>query len=253
MNTFQMPDIPDDDVQPLRPDIKWAMTMLGLIFGILILTYVLFYGFSYFVISNLSIEQEKKYFWDTITLWKEVPFDFKKLHYDIKKPYYIDVVITESKEVNAFATIWWKVIFTSEILKRLENEEEFLFILWHEISHIKNRDPIKAYSFQIPFYITLMFLWIDVWLDIDQVQKISSSYFSRKTELQSDKWWIRLVKENNWDIRCILPFFEESSQIFEEYLIYISSHPANESRIKQIKDEVQNIKSKEDCIKWKYK
>lgn len=252
MSTFQMPDIPEDDVQPLRPDIKWTLTMLAIVFRVFIFTIGLFYGFSYLIISNFSLEQEKNFFWEEQILWKEQPFDFTQLSYKVEIPDNINVVVVKSDEINAFASIGWKVMFTTEILKNIKNEEEFLFILWHEISHILNRDPLKGYSFQMPLYATFLFLWIDIWIDANQIQELSSSYMSRQTELQSDRWGVELVKKYNWNVHCILPFFEEDSPLFESFFIYNSTHPTNQARIKQITEMDTRNPLEKNCKEWKY-
>ena len=250
MNFFQIPNIPDDDVQPMKPDLRWTITMFALLLGICIFTFGLFYGFSYFVISNFSLEQEKKYFWDVAILWAEVPFDFSKLSYQVDLPKNIDVFIVENPEINAFASIWWKVIFTSEILKNIKSEEEFLFILGHEIEHVKNRDPLTSYSFHMPVYLTFLMLWMDTWIDIDRIGDISRPYMSRQTELASDIWGIEMVKKYGGNTQCILPFFEKPTPEFEKYLMVTSTHPSNEARIKQIVD--MGSKNEADCRVWKY-
>jgi len=253
MSAFQMPDIPDDEVQPMKPDIRWTLVMLGSLLAIGIFSYALLLSFSYFIISNFSLEQEKKFFWEIAILWKEVPFDFSKLSYPVDFDKNIQVSVVENTEINAFASIWWKVIFTTEILKQFKNEEEFLFVLGHEIEHIKNRDPLKIYSFHLPIYLSFLFLWINTWLDMDRIESLSHSYMSRQTELESDIGGIGLVKKYGWNTRCILPFFKEPTRNFEKYFTVSSTHPTNEARIQQIIDkgspESENMI---DCKEWKY-
>lgn len=236
MTNFQMPNIPDDKVSPLKPDLKWMWISVWILIAITVFSYLFFNLFSYFIISKLDLESEKKYLWNSFIDEDTKKIDLKRIWYNIELPKYIDVYVTESKEINAYATIWWNIIFTTEILKEFKYEEEFLFVLWHEIEHIKNRDVIKWFSKQIPFYLTLSFLWMDIWwLDYSTIIDLTTSYVSRETELKADKWWIQFVKSSWWNSDCIINFFEDKSSLYEKYLYFSSTHPTSKARIKQIK------------------
>jgi Zn-dependent protease with chaperone function len=43
-------------------------------------------------------------------------------------------------------------------LKNIENQEELVFIMSHEMGHIKNRDVLKAYTTEVPLKLTLSLL-----------------------------------------------------------------------------------------------
>jgi len=159
MTDFKIPNIPDDEVSPLRPDFKWMSYMIWISIPLFAFTFLFFYIFSNFIISKLDLKDEKTYFWNSFLDKSAEKMDLTKFSYKIILPEYIDVYIIESPEINAFASIWWNVLFTTSLIEKLKYEEEFLFILWHEIEHIKNRDVIKSFSTKIPFYITLAFLW----------------------------------------------------------------------------------------------
>ncbi len=234
MNNIEFPNIPDDDISPLKPDIKWLSWMIGIAFWFTVFCFLFFYWFAYFIIGNLDLESEKKYFWDFFLDWDYKTFDFSLLDSEIKTPENIDIHILKSKEINAFATLWGNILFTTALLEELEYEEEFLFILWHEIEHIKNRDVLRWISTQIPIYMTLMFLWVDIGFSYDTLFHLSSSYLSRKTELNADIWGIELVKNTSGNTDCILNFFQNHNSIFEEYLAFSSTHPTSKERIKQI-------------------
>jgi len=235
MSQFKMPYIPDDKVSPLKPDLKWMWKTLAILIWLTVFSYGFFSLFSHFIISNLDLESEKKYFWTSFFDDDIKKIELKSIWYNIELPKYIDIYVSESDEINAFATIWWNIIFTTWILKEFKYEEEFLFVLWHEITHIENRDVIKSFSTQIPFYITMAFLWMDIWFDYNKIINLSTSYISRETELKSDLWWINFVKKNSWNSFCILNFFQNQENLYEKYLFFSSTHPTSKARIKQIK------------------
>lgn len=234
MSNIEWLNIPDDDISPFKPDIKWFFWMISIWSWFIIFCFIFFYWFSYFIIGNLSLENEKKYFWDLFLKWDYQILDTSFLDAKIELPKNIDVFIVEDSEINAFATLWGNILFTTSLIKELKYEEEFLFILWHEIAHIKNRDILRWISTQIPIYMTLMFLWYDAGLNYDTLFQLSSSYISRKTELNADIWWIEFVKNMEKNTDCILHFFQNKENIFEKYLFFSSTHPTSEERIKQI-------------------
>lgn len=234
MNNIELPNIPDDDVSPFKPDIKWFSWMIGIIIWLTWFCFLFFYWFSYFIIGNLDLAKEKKYFWEYFLKWDYKTFDLSFLNTEIEIPENIDIHIIKSDEVNAFATLWGNILFTTGLLEELTYEEEFLFILWHEIEHIKNRDVLRWISTQIPIYMTLMFLWYDIGFSYDTLFNLSSSYLSRKTELKADIWWINFVKNMDKNTDCILNFFQNQENIFENYLAFSSTHPTSKERIKQI-------------------
>jgi len=229
-----MPNIPDDEVSPLKPDLKWLGRMLSILVGLWLFCYIFFYSFSHLIISHLDLADEKKYFGNAFLDDTATKLDTSFLSYKLKIPKNIDLYLIQSDEVNAYATLWWNILFTSRLLENIQYQEEFLFILWHEIEHIKNRDVIQWFSTKIPFYITLTYLWIDIWLQSSDVFDVTSSYMSRQNEIKADKGGIEFVKENQWNTDCILHFFQNKDDIFSKYLFFSASHPSNTDRIKQI-------------------
>ncbi len=234
MTDFQMPNIPNDKISPLKPDLKWLWITLAILLALTIFIYIFFSLFSYYVISKIDLEKEKKYFWSSFINQDFKKLELEKIWYNGKIPDYIDIYVIKSDEINAFATIWWNIIFTTWILNQFEYQEEFLFVLWHEITHIENRDVIKSFSTQIPFYITMVYLWMDIWFDYSQIINLSTSYISRETELKADKWWINFVKKQLWNNHCILNFFQDKENLYEKYLFFSSTHPTTKARITQI-------------------
>ncbi len=234
MNNFKMPHIPDDKVSPLKPDLKWMWISVWILILLTIFSLWFFKLFSHFIISKLDIEDEKKYFWNSFIDKNTKKLDSLNISYKIDLPKYIDLYVIESDEVNAFATIWGNIVFTTSLLKDLKYEEEFMFILWHEMEHIKNRDIIDWFSSQIPFYLTITYLWFDSWFDYSKIANLTTSYISRETELKADMWWINYVKKAWWKSNCILDFFQDKNNIYEKYLFFSLSHPTSVERIKQI-------------------
>lgn len=251
MSDFIMPNIPDDDVSPLSPDFKWLWIMIWIIIWVWVFSYIFFYWFAKIFISKMDLEDEKKYFSNFFIESTDNKYDFSNISYKINLPKNIDVYVKDSEEINAFASIWWNIIFTTELLKNIKYEEEFLFILWHELSHIENRDPIKNFATQLPFYVSMSFFWIDPSINYDKIFKITTNYMSKKIELRSDNDWVNFVKNIWWNPFCATHFFEEKDNIFSKYLIFDKTHPDNIDRLENIK-KLSKQKTFDNCKKFEF-
>ena len=161
---MQKIDLPIDtnESSPTNPDFGWWFKMLGIFVWFLAFSYLVFFIFSNVVLKNLSLETEKEWFWD-IEKWEK--FDYEK-YLDYKIPEFSDYNfnLDSSEEINAYAFIWWNININRWFLDDIENQEELVFVMAHEMAHIKNRDVLRALSTEIPLQITMQFLWFDIWV-----------------------------------------------------------------------------------------
>lgn len=236
-----------DNVLPWKPDLWWLFYMLLIIIPFLITCYLLFYWFAYIVVWNISLDTEKDLFWD---IWLEnnlTKFDLNILDNKIDNLFEYDVYLKDSSEINAYALLGWNIIITKGLLENIDYEEELIFILWHESEHIKNRDVLKSLLSDIPFSLSLHFLGFDFWLWLFDMTKITTNYFNKNIELNSDKWWIYLINKMNLNLNCSIIFFENDTKIFNTYLQFISTHPTNINRISKIRSKIKN--TDKECTK----
>ena len=240
----------DDNIRPSNPDFWWLWKMLIITIPLIIISYIFFYLFSYFIIWNISIEKEKELFSDIVINEKNIrkininEFLINKID-DYEN---IDIYIEESKIINAYTFLWWNIIVTTWLLKNIDYEEELIFIIWHEMEHVKNRDILKSLLTDIPFYLTLQYIWFDL---NENILNITQKYTSKTTEKKADNWWIILVNKMNLNLECSLNFFEKENDIFNNYLQLISTHPTNINRIKNIKEQNKHLDKK--CNNFIYK
>lgn len=245
MKDFIPPNFEEDKVSPKNIDYNRLLKMLSYLIAFIFCVYLFFYSILYFFIWWFSIEDEKRVFWNMF-----IEKSYKKLDLNnLSKKIEIDhnVYISDSKEINAYATLWWNIIFTKAIMDSFVNEEEFIFVLWHEITHIENRDIMQYYSKQMPFYTSMLLLWFD--FDFN----IVANYFSQDTEIKADKWWLKFLKKHWYNSDCVIWFFEKENNIFNKYLNtnINSTHPSDEKRLKQIKKFKSN--SDLDCTELNIK
>lgn len=239
----------EDNISPLNPDFWWLWKMLLISIPLFIISYLFFYLFSYFIIWWISLEREKTLFSDISILESDSTLininDY--LTNKITDLDNINIYLEDSEEINAYAFLWWKIIVTTWLLENIDYEEELIFIIWHEMEHVKNRDVLQSLLTDIPFYLTLQFMWLEFG---EEIFNITSKYTSKTTEIEADDWWIKLMNKMNLNLNCSLNFFEKENNIFENYLQLISTHPTNINRIRNI-DE-QNINIGKECTPFVY-
>lgn len=240
MQDFEMPDIPDDDIKPTRPDIRWFRVMMMILISITILSIIIVYSFSIFIIWNISLNRESELFWDILLDPSAAKLDTSFLQYQLNLPSYVDLYIIDDDIVNAFAWPGANIYFTTGLLKKIKYEEEFLFILWHELGHIEHRDTLKLLTFRYPLQIWFWYFWYNIWYNSAFLNTLYSNYNSRNTENMWDKFAIDFMRQYNSNPNCIIPFFEELSSDYEKYIKYLSTHPTTESRINYIKNSLRD-------------
>ena len=225
--------------------------MVLIIIVIIAICYFSVLLFSKVFIENISIEREKEIFGKAF-IWKEQKLLDKKILWDdLWELENYDIYIWENDIANAYASIWANITVTTGLLERAETREELLFILGHELSHIKNRDALRSITRSMPFTIMLDFLGIDFWTSNINLSSIVSNYYSREAERAADKWWIEYLNSLKMNWECATWFFKRIGWNEIKFLEFTKTHPINKERIEFIE---QNTAFKwEKCHDFKYK
>lgn len=240
-----------DEVSPKKPDFKWFWKMIWIIIAITAISYFSVWLFSKVFIENISIEREKEIF-GKVFIWKEQKLFDKKILWDnLWEIDSYDIYILKTDVPNAYASIWANITVTTGLLERAKTKEEILFILGHELSHIKNRDTLRALTRSMPFTAMLQFLGIDFWNDELNMTSLISNYYSREAERAADKWWIEYLNSLKMNWECATWFFKRIGWNEIKFLEFTKTHPINKDRIEFIE---QNSAFKwEKCNDFKYK
>ena len=241
----------NDKVSPSKPDFWWVWKMILIIIIIVVIVYASVWAFSKFVLENMSIEKEKEIFWKISLNWKEKVFDKKILWDNLWELEKFDIYIQDDKIQNAYAMIWANIFITKWLLENAKTKEELLFILWHEMTHIKNRDVIRNMTRTMPFTMILEFLWINFWNWTFDSNEIIMNYFSRDAEKKADKWWVEYINSLWLNATCANRFFIEAGHNKSKITEFMASHPVDGDRAKFIEDNAK-FKDKE-CTKFEWK
>lgn len=233
MQKINLP-IEQEETTPTNPDFGWGFKMLVIFVSFIWITYLSFLGFSKIVLNKISLETEKKWFWN-LAEWDKFEYnkfmDYKSFEFEK-----YNFNLSDDEEVNAYAFLWWNIVINQWFLDSIENQEELVFVMAHEMAHIENRDVMKAISTQIPMQLTLVFLGFDIWIWHSSIVNIWTQYLSKDTELNADKNAHKILKQYKINPLCVIPFFTRDHTKTDTVMELLSSHPLNQTRIKLLKD-----------------
>lgn len=222
-------------------------------FWVLIISLFLFF----YLIGNIatlfiSLEDEKKFFNVTIQDLNIDEEKTKKINEQYSSPKY-ELFVVKSSEKNAFAGLGSKIYITDSLLESLTYENELLFILWHEYSHIQKRDVFISLVSEMPVAIIFAFLQWQTDLSLSMLQMGVSNIFSKNIEQRADREWVEYVFEKTWEVGCFLKLFEDENDWITNAVELFSDHPMTQSRIQSIKKyiETKDYKNQEPCKELK--
>lgn len=155
--------------------------------------------------------------------------------------------IVQDKELNAFA-IPGGFIYVNSGLMDIATDDELACVLAHEIGHIAARHSVKklqaALGYQLIIGIALNASGKEtVTQAMNIVFDVVSLGYSRKDEFLADKLSVRYAKRAGFNPYGMITFFEKLKQEAKKKgpnfnLVFLSSHPPLEERIKNAKNEI---------------
>ena len=152
----------------------------------------------------------------------------------------IDIVIKKSPIDNAFSMPGGKIILFDELIKKAESPEEIAGILAHEMAHTKERHVTQKFIRALAFYGLIHFLSGDLssglLLEPSTLLSIVSVSFDRDMEREADQKAMERLLKAGIDPSAMAKFFERSSKL-PQSLALLSTHPADQERIKFFKEQ----------------
>jgi predicted Zn-dependent protease len=156
--------------------------------------------------------------------------------------------IVEDKELNAFA-IPGGFVYIHSALMDIATDDELAGVLAHEIGHVAARHSVKrlqtALGYQLVMGIALgLSGQQDMGQALDIVFNLTTLGYGRRDELLADKLAVKYTKLAGFDPNGIVTFFEKLMKESAEKSsgrvpVFLSSHPAMEERIRQVKSEIE--------------
>ncbi|CAI2170065.1 7808_t:CDS:2 [Funneliformis geosporum] len=165
------------------------------------------------------------------------------------------VRVSGMQEKNAFVLPGGKVFVFTGILPIVKNEDGLAAVLGHEIGHQIARHSAEKLSFVKIIFLAQLFL--SIFMDPGVLARLFMEFglmlpFSRKCEIEADYIGLLLMSQACYDPR-------EASKIWERMSVaqkgsppqFLSTHPANESRIHKIQKwmpEALHKRAESDCV-----
>lgn len=152
--------------------------------------------------------------------------------------------VVNSRTVNAFALPDGSIVVFSGIIDAMEDYDELVALIGHEVSHVNNRHSMKMLCRNLSGYLFVSAVLGDangiMAVLGDNVNTLQSLSFSREFERQADLDGFKIVTSNNVNPQGMENLFkrlqEENDISIPEFL---SSHPVTIERISYIDNMIQ--------------
>lgn len=166
----------------------------------------------------------------------------------LNNPEKINLYVVTSNQINAFCLPNGSIIIYTGILNIMDNENELIALLGHEIAHYNNRHSIKSLIKSTSSYMFLSILTNDMasitGVMADNINMLQNLSFSRKQENEADTEGLDFILKNNANPKGMYTLFnklsDESNFKISEIL---STHPDAKKRAKKIENYLSNNKN----------
>lgn len=162
----------------------------------------------------------------------------KKLEFENREE--LEFYVIESSTINAFCLPNGTIVIYTGILNILENENELIGLLGHEIAHYKKRHSVKAMCKNLASYLFWSLLTNDMasvtGILAENTQTIQQLSFSREYEEEADKEGLRFVLKNKANPEGMVTLFKKlSEESLYDIPEILSTHPNSLERASKIK------------------
>lgn len=141
----------------------------------------------------------------------------------------LEVLIVNDSSINAFSAPGGKIILTTGLLGITNQDEEILlFVLGHEIAHLKRRDHLYEFS---RMTIAKIYAKVTSLKFIEDLLLLFDSYRQKEIEFMADKFALRVLNEVYGRTRGGEVFFNILAQIDNKSS---STHPTIKQRIERV-------------------
>jgi predicted Zn-dependent protease len=160
--------------------------------------------------------------------------------------------VVEDKELNAFAIPGGFVYVNSGIIHAAK-EDELACVLAHEIGHIAARHSVKKLQTSLGYQIIM-----NIVLGVSGNQAVTKATgivfelvslgYSRQDESLADRLAVRYAYKAGFNPNGMVTFLKKLQQEAEKRgpnfnIVFLSSHPPIEERIKNVKIEIEKLSS----------
>ncbi len=131
-------------------------------------------------------------------------------------------------------------------MNKLENQEELTGLLAHEATHVRERHSLRAMASDLSRSIFLSIILHDQGgissVLIQNADMLNSLRYSREMERIADRGAVETMAKNNMNPAGMIQLLNllKRQVKTEESYTYLSTHPATQERITDVKDYIQD-------------
>ncbi|OFX25761.1 MAG: hypothetical protein A2041_14640, partial [Bacteroidetes bacterium GWA2_31_9b] len=170
---------------------------------------------------------------------------------ELKNTNEVKFIVVESETVNAFALPNGNIIVFTGIIDKMNDYDELVGLIGHEVSHVNNRHSMKMMCRNLSGYLFISVILSDVngimAVIGDNIHNLQSLSYSRHFEREADIEGLNLMIQNNTDPNGMINLFKrlqsERDILLPEFL---SSHPITEDRLNYIDKLIKSSSYKVD-------
>lgn len=160
----------------------------------------------------------------------------------LSRKYKLHIVVTEDKQVNAFALPGGTIIVTTGILKHLHSPEELAALLSHEATHVNNRHSLRSIlkDMSVSFAISMIFGRASELLN--GAAYLNQLSYSRSLEEEADEQGIELLCQNHVNPIGMVKLMEDlKAEEKIQPISFLSTHPLTEDRLKAAQKIIRQL------------
>jgi predicted Zn-dependent protease len=163
-----------------------------------------------------------------------------------KLPYAIKTYMLDTDERNAFAMPGGKIYITKGMLKEIQNENELVNVIGHELGHFKHKDHLKGLGNSLILAFMSLFLESHYGFMFDSSLKFSQAKYSQQVEYDADMFGLEMMSCGYGNVASATTLFERMDD-GKKWTYFLESHPDFTSRIDKMKSEIKAKGYKEDA------
>ncbi len=164
-----------------------------------------------------------------------------------------DVQVFQSKQLNAFALPGGRIGVYTGIMDTMENKDQLATVLGHEVAHVKYNHSGERYSQSSLAAVGLTVAQVatrknEYNREIMQVLGLGVTLgyvlpFSRRHELEADKFGLRFMAKAGYDPRQSIRFWQRmaAGDRSKKPPELLSTHPSDATRIAELKRELARM------------
>ncbi|MDU1890707.1 MAG: M48 family metallopeptidase [Dysgonomonas sp.] len=169
---------------------------------------------------------------------------------DLVKDYSWEFNLVQSTEVNAFCMPGGKIVVYEGILPYTQDETGLAVVLGHEVAHAVARHANERMSQQLASQLGGAAVGIALSKKSEEVQNMAMAAYglgtqfgillpySRKQELEADHLGLIFMAMAGYDPKLAPAFWQRMSQQGGKVPEFMSTHPSDNTRIKEIQKEL---------------